>query len=128
LLAYATPAGSNAFWSAAFLSAAPSTPGSTNYGDFTNNVLSPGNITDISLWTVGINPGDVPVVLTLFATQFSGYCPSADVCFPPDATFSYDFTPNSTGVTPLPAAMPLFATGMGLMGWAGWRRRRKAQA
>jgi hypothetical protein len=37
---------------------------------------------------------------------------------------------NLTGtvavVTPLPAALPLFATGLGVMGLLGWRRRRKA--
>ena len=30
--------------------------------------------------------------------------------------------------TPLPAALPLFATGLGAMGLFGWRRKRKAQA
>jgi hypothetical protein len=30
--------------------------------------------------------------------------------------------------TPLPAALPLFATGIGAMGFIGWRRKRKAQA
>jgi hypothetical protein len=30
--------------------------------------------------------------------------------------------------TPLPAALPLFATGLGGLGLLGWRRRRKAQA
>jgi hypothetical protein len=30
--------------------------------------------------------------------------------------------------TPLPAALPLFATGIGGLGLLGWRRRRKAQA
>ena len=30
--------------------------------------------------------------------------------------------------TPLPAALPLFATGLGAMGLLGWRRKRKAQA
>jgi hypothetical protein len=29
--------------------------------------------------------------------------------------------------TPLPAALPLFATGIGAMGLIGWRRKRKAQ-
>jgi CHRD domain len=31
-------------------------------------------------------------------------------------------------VTPLPAALPLFATGLGALGLLGWRRKRKAQA
>jgi hypothetical protein len=31
-------------------------------------------------------------------------------------------------VTPLPSALPLFATGLGAMGLIGWRRKRKAQA
>ena len=29
-------------------------------------------------------------------------------------------------VTPLPAALPLFGTGLGMMGLLGWRRKRKA--
>jgi hypothetical protein len=34
----------------------------------------------------------------------------------------------SPASTPLPAALPLFATGLGALGLLGWRRRRKAQA
>jgi len=30
--------------------------------------------------------------------------------------------------TPLPAALPVFATGLGMMGLLGWRRKRKARA
>ena len=30
--------------------------------------------------------------------------------------------------TPLPAALPLFAGGLGGLGLLGWRRKRKAQA
>ena len=35
-------------------------------------------------------------------------------------------TINEATVTPLPAALPLFATGLGALGLLGWRRRRKA--
>ena len=31
-------------------------------------------------------------------------------------------------VTPIPAALPLFATGLGGLGVLGWRRKRKVQA
>jgi hypothetical protein len=33
-----------------------------------------------------------------------------------------------TAATPVPAALPLFATGLGALGLLGWRRKRKAQA
>ena len=35
---------------------------------------------------------------------------------------------SDVSATPLPAALPLFATGLGAMGFLGWRRKRKAQA
>jgi hypothetical protein len=34
--------------------------------------------------------------------------------------------PNGAYVTPLPAALPLFATGLGALGLLAWRRKRKA--
>jgi len=37
-------------------------------------------------------------------------------------------TTDVIGTTPLPAALPLFATGLGAMGLFGWRRRRKNAA
>ena len=46
-------------------------------------------------------------------------------------TFSSCTGPNGCapppGETPLPAALPLFATGLGALGLLGWRRKRKAQ-
>ena len=48
----------------------------------------------------------------------------------PDATNGLD--PGSwsgaTTVTPLPATLPLFATGLGALGLLGWRRKKKAAA
>ena len=36
--------------------------------------------------------------------------------------------PGGNGAAPLPAALPLFATGLGALGLLGWRRKRRAQA
>jgi hypothetical protein len=41
-------------------------------------------------------------------------------------TFGATLTPVAQ--TPLPAALPLFATGLGALGLFAWRRKRKAQA
>jgi hypothetical protein len=39
----------------------------------------------------------------------------------------FDFGSPETTATPLPATLPLFATGLGGLGLLGWRRKRKAQ-
>jgi hypothetical protein len=39
-----------------------------------------------------------------------------------------EFAGGETVTTPLPAALPLFAGGLGAMGLLGWRRKRKATA
>ena len=43
---------------------------------------------------------------------------------------SPDFSPvvERLDQTPVPAALPLFATGLGVLGLIGWRRKRKAKA
>jgi hypothetical protein len=38
------------------------------------------------------------------------------------------YTGTLTAATPLPAALPLFATGLGTLGLLGWRRKRKNAA
>ena len=35
------------------------------------------------------------------------------------------FTPVAETETPIPAALPLFATGLAALGLLGWRRKRK---
>ena len=42
-----------------------------------------------------------------------------------DLSFTNTTPPSPT---PLPAALPLFATGLGALGLFGWRRKRKTQA
>ena len=41
-------------------------------------------------------------------------------------TLSIEATTGREGSTPLPAALPLFGTGLGALGLLGWRRKRKA--
>jgi len=53
-----------------------------------------------------------------------------------EGTGGYNWAPNGTVIltdngiatTPLPAALPLFASGLGAFGLLGWRRKKKAAA
>jgi hypothetical protein len=52
-------------------------------------------------------------------------------CTPQPSPFLSDFasgTASPVAATPLPAGLPLFATGLGALGLLGWRRKRKAGA
>ena len=58
--------------------------------------------------------------------------PSTDDGYDRLRDFGYALTPGTwtvsptpTAAVPLPAALPLFATGLGVMGLLGWRRKRK---
>jgi hypothetical protein len=42
--------------------------------------------------------------------------------------FNFAFSLDGTAETPLPAALPLFASGAGMLGLLGWRRKRKIAA
>ena len=57
------------------------------------------------------------------------YDSSGDTSFFASALAQSSATELGTSVaTPLPAALPLFASGLGALGLLGWRRKRKAQA
>ena len=47
-------------------------------------------------------------------------------------TYTYNLGVDSfvinIGTTPVPAALPLFASGLGVLGLLGWRRKKKAKA
>ena len=70
---------------------------------------------------------DVPFGVTFSGTaesvNFSG---TANYIVYDDITLG-SVTPG-TSLTPLPAALPLFATGLGALGLLGWRRKRRAAA
>jgi hypothetical protein len=59
-------------------------------------------------------------------TNFAGPVSSTNGGTGNTATASIDVVPFNTTATPLPAALPLFATGIGGLGLLGWRRKRTA--
>jgi hypothetical protein len=56
---------------------------------------------------------------------------SADPTFTLDPAYDSEaeliFSPG-IGSAPLPASLPLFASGLGALGFLGWRRKRRAEA
>ena len=105
-----------------------------NFFEFAANDTSSSDFTDgdllmIDLATV-LTPSDVlgPTSIPIASGSFENinHCTvigCGAVMFMP-LTGSLDTAGISA--TPLPAAMPLFATGLGAMGLFGWRRKRKA--
>ena len=123
----------------------------SNEADWNNGALGGSGITYDLLWasndqeTYVIAPGEslsgfeildtsasAPSTLDFFAFAFQGDY-SGPGCFHcaanPDGT-----NPGFEGVatlittTPVPAALPLFGTGLGALGLFGWRRKRKNAA
>ena len=110
-----------------------------------------------NLYLVDTSTGNASLVGSTSPTQFGtmvsidGVFYSGSANLNPDGKYSIStFDPNTAAVitsldsnsplfwglapdpllsaTPLPAALPLFATGLGALGLLGWRRRRKAKA
>jgi hypothetical protein len=73
------------------------------------------------------NPG-VPASVEIFTLAGFGDVDSVKL-LPLGANVNVnDITISPVAATPLPAALPLFATALGGLGLLGWRRKRKAQA
>ena len=74
--------------------------------------------------------------LTMFngATEFQGFSPSGGTVGLVTYFGPWGFSGGSTdtvltpAATPVPAALPLFATGLGALGLLGWRRKKKVAA
>ena len=71
--------------------------------------------------------GFFPALLTYNAICGPG-APACGTGWGGSLDITYNFDPSTPAETPLPAALPLFATGLGALGLLGWRRKRKAAA
>jgi hypothetical protein len=115
-----------------------------------NGDLHIGNSTDVSaatqlaIWKVeygaafaytGLDAGAIALAATYLtdaAAGGTGWAPEGVNLFSEGGNQNLgDWTPLGGGgsnPTPLPAALPLFASGLGALGLLGWRRKRKTQA
>ena len=123
------------------------TPGNSDLSLKGNNLSAVG--LDL-FWNYDLNPGGGLVISTPRVARINafvdystgafaalaGLCPPADVvadCLGPlladiRTGVSIIGVDPPTSATPVPAALPLFATGLGALGLLGWRRKRKAKA
>ena len=90
-----------------------------------DGTTSPGPILFLSLddggTLIGFTGGTIDTAAVLGACNLA-----SELCIGvPEQFGSADLSPE-TAATPLPAALPLFATGIGGLGLLGWRRKRKA--
>jgi hypothetical protein len=70
-------------------------------------------------WTLAAGPsGQYYYITALASGDITGRVPD-------DVGGAYQMLVGGTE-TPLPAALPLFASGLGALGVMGWRRKRKA--
>jgi hypothetical protein len=101
--------------------------GSVGPFDFSNVTGLQGGLTTADF--TGSGNIDVDLNLTslnaiIVAEWFSSTL-GAPAGIPAGLTLVYDYTPAAPA-TPLPAGLPLFATGLGALGLLGWFRKRKA--
>ena len=98
-----------------------STSGAFEVGGTASGVFAVTNNTDdFQLFIANFLSG-TPTISTFFYSQAS----NADIF---DANAAASSVSVSLAATPLPAALPLFATGLGVMGFLARRRKRKAAA
>jgi hypothetical protein len=95
----------------------PSTTSPFSIGTFGSSTCGTDFCINVQTFFNPLSPGPYSENLGVPFT-ISGFDPTASIPL------------NGTGVSPvpLPAALPLFATGLGALGLLGWRRKRKAQA
>jgi hypothetical protein len=95
----------------------------TGYNLVTTNASTPQTIDGATINSLLGNPSTGTVDAAVEVTGLNSFTSVTFQDKTNNAAFEFDI-----GQTPLPAAMPLFATGLGAMGLLGWRRKRKNAA
>lgn len=107
--------------------------------DFTSTVTVDETIYVLNLFNDSGSFGSVfnPVTDTVFATLTRSCILGPTICMggaldyvgaEPDLGSNYSSELAQASTVPVPAALPLFGTGLAIMGFLGWRRKSKAAA
>jgi len=106
------------------------TPANLNSGSFLNTGAA-GQVFSLTATQAGSGAQSV-LFLDLFTNSWQLHNGQAFGCTADQGAFTISAPHLSQGgnasATPLPAALPLFAGGLGAFGYPGWRRKRKVQA
>ena len=80
-----------------------------------------------SMWSLTVGAPDLPLSLEVTSYLFNLFGP---LTYTPVLTveFTGNLALTSPNAVPLPATLPLFASGLGVLGLLGWRRKRKNKA
>lgn len=91
--------------------------GQVSFGDLLFNDPEPYVLNGKMVWSALAAAGDYQIdIFSVLTSSFTGFAP----------TIAVDFE-ASVNPVPLPGALPLFASGLGLAALTHWRRRRKRQ-
>ncbi len=96
-------------------------------GNILYNYMAPGEL-EFLFVSGGAENDELIVGPNELVAEFD--CSGCEVYDTPQTFGGFQFATEvpGTGATPLPAALPLFGTGLGVMGLFGWRRKRKGAA
>ena len=97
-----------------------------NYATQTYSIILNGTTLADNVAFCGSNSGCTGATVSAYSDGFFdsfGFGPTVN-----DIGFLDNYSVSTPDTTPLPAALPLFATGLGGLGLLGWRRKRKAAA
>jgi hypothetical protein len=116
------------YYLAAISEPAWTAPGTTGFQTFSVSGLSASSFVEINFANGFLTNSAHPDFSSTGVEIFFGVDFQAQGVDGANSTAVYDNLDITINPTPLPAALPLFASGLGAMGLLGWRRKRKSVA